>query len=161
MVAGEKDAARKAFAKLLNAELERVGLGPGHGQVRDVHTALKRKGVELVSYEQVRKWIAGKDIPDQANLRLVVERLKLDWKRLQTGSEGHHTTPLFFELQVAWEALATDQDRKEVLQFVRFKAARSASLESPASIKDDHNNARDQRDESEVPRAVLHRRRGT
>ncbi len=84
MVAPEKTTARLEFGALLNAALDHIDTcPPKRGRVRWLFKALKKNQVPLVSYEQCRKYLRGKDIPDQANLRIIAERLKIGVSVLQ------------------------------------------------------------------------------
>jgi len=123
VVADPKKTAREEFARLFNAELDRVAIPDGRARISAVFKGLHINRKKLVSREQVRKWIRGIDIPDAANLRLVCERLKLDWTRLQPGSEPETPDPLFTDLKTAWEALGTDTARRELIRYARYLGA--------------------------------------
>lgn len=126
MVAPAKEKARQLFGKLFNAELDRVEFPGGRQRIGAVFEALKEKGVPLVSREQVRKYVRGKDMPDQANLQLIVKRLKLDWARLASaGSAATTQDPMLLELEEVWRELPTDTDRVEVIKFARFRLGQS------------------------------------
>lgn len=148
VVASHKDAARKAFGQLLNAELDRIDVPKERGRVSSIYKALKEKGKPLVSREQVRKWVRGIDIPDQANLRIVCDRLKLDWTRLQTGASIKGPSPLFLDLKAVWD----DMDESQRISLVRYaKYLRDGA---------DNNKARPEgMDASEGERASLQRHR--
>jgi hypothetical protein len=151
VVASLKDMARKAFADLLNAELDRVGVPQDRARIGWVHKSVKHKGKPLVSREQVRKWIRGKDIPDQTNLRIVCEQLGLDWARLQTGTVPTPMSAADAEIQAAIAAL--DEAKKyAVLQYVRFIKDDDAKADARAA-------ARPEGDDSEGDRASLQRHR--
>lgn len=150
MVATLKDVARKAFADLLNAELDRVGVPTDRARIGWLHKNVKHKGAPLVSREQFRKWIRGKDIPDQANLRILCQQLKLDWARLQTGTTTEPMDPEILELQAELVTLDRDE-RKAVRTYVRL-------------LKQDDKeavdgSARTEGDSSESDRASLQRHR--
>lgn len=149
MVAAVKDVARKAFAELLNAELDRVGVPKDRARIGWVHKNVKYKGAPLVSREQVRKWIRGIDIPDQTNLRIVCEQLKLDWARLQTGGPPAPVSPTFLELQQTWETL-DDAKQDALLEYARFIKAKKEV--------DARATARPEGESSEGNRAALQRR---
>lgn len=116
VVSSDKIRARAEFGRLLRAELIRKGFQDGRGLVAAVHRQLKDgKGRPLVSYEQVRKWITGKDIPEQAHFRIACERLGLAWGRLHPGAtdaaEETAPDPMLEEFLVLWHAL--DEKRRE------------------------------------------------
>lgn len=148
VVAKDKEAARKSFALLLNAELDRVQVPGGRARISAVYKGLHKDRKKLVSREQVRKWLRGIDIPDQANLRMACERLNLDWTRLQTGAAKGAASGLFLELQAAWNALETDRTREELIKFARY-----------LGTKDEHATALTEGSESESERASLQRHR--
>lgn len=150
VVAHSKEAARKAFADRFNAELDRVQVPDGRQRIGWIYKTLRNKGQPLVSREQVRKWVRGKDIPDQANLLIVCEQLKIDWVRLQGGDQPDPPTPLFMELQDAWEALDSEHQRQELIRFAKYLAQQDERR--PAK-------ARPEGSESEGERASLQRRR--
>lgn len=143
-----KQLARRAFANRLNLELDRIGVPDGRQRIGWLHRTLKNKGKPLVSREQVRKWVRGVDIPDQANLAIIVEQLKLDWGRLQTGDQPDPADELRLELQAAWEALDSDRKRLELIRYANYLA----QPEEPKSTV-----ARPEGSESEGERASLQR----
>lgn len=149
VVGNEKEAARKAFAKKFNAELDRVEIPPDRARVSAVHKRLKKDQKPLVSREQVRKWVRGIDIPDTANLRIVVERLKLDWIRLQPGASHGAATDLFLKLKAAWDALESDQARQQLIDYAHFLGSKDGTA----------TKARPEGSESEGERASLQRHR--
>jgi hypothetical protein len=151
VVANDKGAARQRFSRLFNAELDRVGIPTDRARISAVYKGLHHNRKKLVSREQVRKWIRGIDIPDAANLRLVCERLKLDWTRLQPGSEPETPDPLFIDLKTAWEALRTDTARMELIRYARYLGATDgASIQARPEGTDS---------DSEAERASLQRHR--
>lgn len=151
MVADPKDVARKAFGVRFNAELDRIGIPAGRPRVSAVFRALKKDQKPLVSREQVRKWVRGVDIPDQANLELVVERLRIDWTRLQAGAAKRPTSPLLPRLMAAWNALQSDDARQQAVVYLEYLGAKdgTATKARPEGIDDD----------SEGDRAELQRHR--
>lgn len=146
VVASHKEAARLAFGRLLNQELDRIDAPKDRGRVSWIYKTLKDKGRPLVSREQVRKWIRGIDIPDQANLRIVCDRLKLDWTRLQTGAIVAGPSPLFLELKAVWDDLDESQ-RINVIRYAKY-------IREEADVA-----ARPEGSESEGERASLQRHR--
>jgi hypothetical protein len=148
VVASHKEAARKTFGRLLNAELDRIDAPRERGRVSWIYKSLKDKGRPLVSREQVRKWVRGIDIPDQANLRIVCDRLKLDWTRLQTGVVVAGPSPLFLELKAVWDDLS-ESERQNLVRYAKY-----IREEADVSTK-----ARPEGPESEGERASLHRHR--
>ena len=147
VVATTKEAAKHAFAELLNAELTRVGIPDGRARIGAIHKALRVRGKSLVSREQVRKWVRGIDIPDQANLRAVCTLLKLDWARLQTGTPTL-ASPQFLELQALWDVM-DDVQRASLLNFARFTRDEAHLIKARPEGKDS--------DHSEDERASLQR----
>lgn len=146
----DKEAARKAFAKQFNAELDRIGIPAGRARVSKVFVLLHKDRKKLVSREQVRKWVRGVDIPDQANLRIACERLQLDWARLQTGAEADGHSGLFLELQAAWGALDADSTRRELIRYAHYLGAKDGAT-TPARAEGTDS------DHSEADRAALQR----
>lgn len=120
MVATGKERAREEFARLFNEELTRIGAPAERGRIAWVYKKLKEKGKKLVTEQQVRKYVRGIDIPDQAHLRLICERLKLDWVKLAGPSKSEQKDPLQAELEALWMALTNDAERLQVIQFMRF-----------------------------------------
>lgn len=149
VVAKDKQAAREAFASQLNDELDRIGVPPGRPRISDVHRRLRKDGKSLVSREQVRKWVRGKDIPDQANLRIVVERLNLEWTRLQPGAAAPEASHLYLRLQAAWEALTNDTARQALIDYALYLGAKDGAA----------TKARPEGSVSEGERASLQRSR--
>lgn len=131
VVATEKEAERLAFAKLLNSELTRIGAPAGRGRVAWVYRELRKRGRAMVSQEQVRKWMRGIDIPDQANLRMMCERLGLNWTALHPGAIGQPPSPLYLELREAFDELPNDVVRREVVEFARFKSVLANPPDKP------------------------------
>lgn len=122
MVASEKLKARAEFARLFNAELDaKTNVPAKHGRVAWVHKHLKDKDhKELVTYEQVRKYIRGVDMPEQANLWIICQRLKLDWARLGPAvveSPTDHWGRIMWEL---WPRLDEDT-RRDFVGAARLK----------------------------------------
>ena len=139
MVATYKNAEKLAFSKLLNAELDRIGVPNDRTRIREVWQRLKLKGVPLVSREQVRKWLKGIDIPDQTNLRLTVQRLNLVWTNLQPGAAPSPIgEPQFQELLEVWERLDADarQDVVDLAIHVRDKFEKKKNTTARVEGKD-------------------------
>lgn len=129
MVVSDKKRVRAEFAEALKRVVGALkGAPKGRGMPAWVYRRLRDKdGVRLVSQEQVRKWLNGTDLPDQANLRLICERLPADITELQpalAAARGPNGL-LDMRLRRAWEALGSEDLRREVVEFAEFKVARA------------------------------------
>lgn len=121
MVASVKIKARAEFGRLFNAELDRVEAPKARGRVAWVHKHLKENQKELVSYEQVRKYVRGKDMPEQANLWIICQRLGLDWTRLSpmvSNADADQYAQALWEL---WPRL-DDDTKRDLVGAARVKA---------------------------------------
>lgn len=117
MVVRTKEAARLEFAKNLNAALDRMD-APKRGRPGWLSKELSG----LVSRESCRKWLAGDDMPDQANLSVLLDHFKLNEQQLRTGSWGpspDSADPRFAELQSAWPHLS-DAERDVIMGVIRL-----------------------------------------
>lgn len=116
MVVRTKDEAREEFAKNLNRELDRLE-APRRGRAG----WLRKQLGEIVSRESCRKWLAGEDLPDQANFSVLVDRLSLNAQMLRTGrwEPGPSAKDQrFAELEKAWPEL-DDNARNAILAVLR------------------------------------------
>jgi len=80
MVVRTKEEAREEFSRNLNSALDKLG-APKRGRPDWLRTKIGN----LVSRESCRKWLFGLDIPDQANLSVLVSTLDLNAQQLLTG----------------------------------------------------------------------------
>lgn len=137
MVADLKIQQRLEFGRLLNAAIERhypaVKL---YGRARWLHRKTKRKGKELVSYESIRKWLRGKDIPEQPNIRELCQRTGISMSELDPdNSKGDKAGNLSLgELMSLWYA-AADDGKAHILSAARLAAAGNR----PAGSSDDNS----------------------
>lgn len=123
MVAPEKIKERQEFGRLFNLELDRIGAPAGRGRIQWVYREIQENRKALVSTQQVRKWVRGIDIPDQANLRIICKRLSLNFAALQPNVEVLNLTlsdPQILRIIEAWPKLE-EGPREEIANFAEFK----------------------------------------
>ena len=85
MVVRTKEEAREIFSRELNAELDQRSV-PRRGRAEWLRKQLRKPdGSYLVSRESCRKWLSSEDMPDQANMSVLVGTLRLDEHKLRTG----------------------------------------------------------------------------
>lgn len=84
MVVRTKSDAKKGFGKALNEFLDGVSECPnGRGRTTWLRARLnKHARSEVVTYEAVRKWLKGLEIPDQSNLVILMDAIKATWPDL-------------------------------------------------------------------------------
>lgn len=126
MVVTTKIEARTEFSKNLNRELDRLQ-APKRGRPE----WLRKQIGEIVSRETCRKWLSAKDMPDEAHMSVLVDRLRLNYQLLRTGrwepSPGSKDVR-FAELEKAWPHLE-EGIREAILSVAR--AGKPATDESP------------------------------
>lgn len=124
MVVRTKDEARAEFSRNLNSALDRLE-APHRGRPEWLRKQLNG----IVSRESCRKWLSGDDMPDQANMSVLIDRFGLNQQLLRTGKwepapsskdEG------FRELEQAWPHL-DESAREAVLSVVRIARPKSQS----------------------------------
>lgn len=116
MVVLSKDEARAEFARNLNRELDRLS-APRRGRPGWLRAELGN----LVSRESCRKWLAGEDMPDQANMSVLVDKLGLNQQFLRTGkweAAPGSRDARFAELEQAWPLL-DDGAREAIMGVLR------------------------------------------
>jgi hypothetical protein len=130
VVVKTKNEAREEFSRNLNRELDRLE-APKRGRPE----WLRKRIGEIVSRETCRKWLQAKDLPDQANMSILIDRLSLNQQLLRTGrwepSPSAKDTR-FTELEKAWPHL--DEGIREAILSVA-RAGRPAPAEKPVSQK--------------------------
>lgn len=116
MVVRTKKQAREEFASNLNRELDRLN-APRRGRPGWLRERLNN----IVSRESCRKWLAGDDIPDQANMSILIDTLQLNQQLLRTG----HWEPApsskdqrFVELEKVWPDL-DEHEREAIMSVLR------------------------------------------
>lgn len=116
MVVRSKEEAREEFSRNLNRELDRLQ-APRRGRP----DWLRKQLGNAVSRESCRKWLAGKDLPDQTNLSILIDRLQLNEQYLRTGAWGPapgSKDQRFVELEKAWPGL-NDEARDAIIGILR------------------------------------------
>lgn len=116
MVVRTKEEARQEFARNLNSELDRLKAP------RRARPAWLREQIgNIVSRESCRKWLAGEDIPDQANMSILIDTLHLNQQLLRTGRwepAPSSKDQRFVEIEKAWPDLA-DHERDAIMSVLR------------------------------------------
>lgn len=128
MVATAKEQAREAFGKQFRAELTRIGIPDDRKRIKTVHKRLMSGRHELVTYEQVRKYIKGIDFPDMANLWTICHRLGLDWNSFGPGNTdgaSEEIDGLLARMRAAWAAIDDDTQREHVVRTAELLAGKS------------------------------------
>jgi hypothetical protein len=124
VVVKTKIEAREEFSRNLNRELERFQ-APKRGRPE----WLRKQIGEIVSRETCRKWLQGKDMPDEAHMSVLIDRLGLNYQFLRTGrwepSPGAKDLR-FSELEKAWPHL--DEGIREAIMSVA-RAGRPATAQ--------------------------------
>ena len=116
MVVRTKNEAREEFARNLNRELDRLG-APRRGRPG----WLRERINGVVSRESCRKWLAGEDLPDQANMSILIDALGLNQQLLRTGQwepAPSSRDERFVELEKAWPDL-DDEARDAIIGVLR------------------------------------------
>jgi hypothetical protein len=130
VVVKTKIEARAEFSRNLNKELDRLN-APRRGRPE----WLRQEIGEIVSRETCRKWLQGKDMPDEAHSSVLIDRLGLNYQFLRTGrwepSPGAKDVR-FSELEKAWPTL--DEGIREAILSVA-RAGRPAAAEKPSVPK--------------------------
>lgn len=124
MVVRTKEEARLEFAKNLNRELDRLE-APRRGRP----VWLRDKLNKAVSRESCRKWLAGKDFPDEANMSILIDTLGLNHQLLRTGRwepAPSSKDERFVELEKAWPTL-DDNARNAILGVLRAMQPQAAT----------------------------------
>jgi hypothetical protein len=128
VVVKTKIEAREEFAKNLNAELDRLQ-APKRGRP----DWLRKQIGEIVSRETCRKWLGGLDLPDQANMSILIDTLGLNQQLLRTGrwepAPGSKDQQ-FAELERMWPHLDTGL-REAVMAVVRTVKAPAQEKPQP------------------------------
>lgn len=130
VVVKTKIEAREEFSRNLNRELDRLQ-APKRGRP----DWLRKQIGEIVSRETCRKWLQGKDMPDEANSSVLIDRLGLNYQFLRTGrwepSPGAKDLR-FSELEKAWPHL--DEGIREAILSVA-RAGKPVPAEKPIIAK--------------------------
>ena len=103
VVVKTKNEARAEFSKNLNIVLDRHK-APKRGRPEWLRQFLN----EIVSRETCRKWLSGLDLPDEAHMSVLVDRIGTNAQFLRTGRwepAPGSTDARFSELEKAWPYL--------------------------------------------------------
>jgi len=122
MVVRTKDAAKEEFSRNLNRAVEALG-----APVRGRPDWLRAKLNKVVSRESCRKWLSGKDMPDQTNMTILVDTLSLSEHQLRTGKiePARGQDPRLAELQGAWPTLTEAVRNAIMATYAAVKPAQS------------------------------------
>jgi hypothetical protein len=128
VVVKTKIEAREEFSRNLNKELDRLQ-APKRGRP----IWLRKQIGEIVSRETCRKWLQAKDMPDEAHMSVLIDRLGLNHQFLRTGrweSSPGAKDMRFAEIEKAWPHL--DEGIREAILSVA-RAGKPATAENPTA----------------------------
>jgi hypothetical protein len=90
MVVKTKTQAKEEFGRRLNDWIEKTHKVPKRGRVKWLYDRLKEHAghKEVVVYEAVRKWLAGMDIPEEANKPILCAAIGASYNELFGGDDA-------------------------------------------------------------------------